>query len=342
MSNEIIINILKQFLLFSVITIVGSWVGFTYVFKNSDWKTTYDDMEKARNEDNVKKYIKLEKRMKFIDLQFKVQEFLIVLRSWTLGLVFRVICLLACLVTTFQFPKVKIKVCDENDAEEGIDGEMRCKGELYFKIIPYFSDRGLNVFLGLFTMPIFMFVASILRIVFMFLPMLLGFGLIHLLLPSTFASVALGLERWMELLNAPISLDLFSNVKDIFVDIAWNKLVIGGINENAILFIAIALYFIVFAASTFCELFDINGKMVSGNFMFFVYTTLFVVAFNMVWGVLSPMTYIAISNTINSVGMICAFFLSMHIVIQLIDLAPRFILKKIKDKTIDKIKALIK
>ena len=339
MTSEIIINVLKQFILFPVLTIIGSWGGFTYANNNSDWKTLYGAIEKAINEGNVEKYIKLEKRTKFIDLQFKILEFIAILRSWTFNLVFRVILWLVCLVT-FQFPKVKIKVCDENDAEQGIDGETYFKGELYFKVILY-HDREPNGFFALFIMPILMLAASVLRIVFMFLPMLLGFGLIQLLLPLTFTSVTLGLEKWIELLNAPISLDLFSNVKDVFIDIAWNKLVIGGINENPILFIAIALYFIVFAAHSYCDLFDINGKMVSGNFICFVYTTLFVVAFNMVLGMLSPMTYIAISNTINSVGMICAFFLSIHVVILLINFAPQFILKKIKDKTIDKIKELI-
>ena len=337
MPNEIINNILTQFILFPVIVFIGSWIGFKYVFKNSDWKKTNDALEEAEYEGDERRIKKLERRMKLIDVQFWLQEVIDVLRSWTLDLVFKVI------VFIFQFivgasKKAKIKICDRNDSEEGIDGESCSRGELYFKIMRR-EDTPIR---SLVLSPIFVFGTGILNIAFMFLPMLLGFELIRWLLPTTFDSVIQGLGKWIALLNTPFSLGLFTDIKDIFIDILWNRLIIGGINENIGMFIVVSLYFIIFTSYTYSNMFDIDGKMVSSRWSNFMYTTIFVIAFNMVVGMMFPLSYAQISNEINSIGMMCAFFLGIEVVIHTINWAPMFLIKKLTDKLLDKVKSAVK
>lgn len=338
MPNEIINNILTQFILFPVIVFIGSWIGFEYVFKNSDWKKTNDALEEAEYEGDERKIKKLERRMKLIDVQFWLQDVIDVLRSWTIDLVINVIILIFAFITGI-LKKVKIKICDRNDSEEGIDGESCSRGELYFNIKARDEDFPIRC---LIFFPILAFGTGILNIALKFLPMLLGFELIRWLLPATFDSVIQGLEKWFALINTPFSLGLFTNIKDIFIDILWNRLIIGGINENIGMFIVVSLYFIIFTSYTYSNMFETDGKMVSSRWSNFMYTTIFVIAFNMVVGMMFPLSYAQISNEINSIGMMCAFFLGIEVVIHTINWAPMFLIKKLTDKLLDKVKSAVK
>ena len=332
MQIEMINNILIQILFFPILTVIGSWASVKYILENSDWKQFDKKLEETNGEESTLKLKMMSKYLKIQDGLLKISS---VISSWTID-VLRNVILVVVLFLCGHFPKVELKVCDDFDEEEGIDGKAVYKGELYFKVI---GNAKRFALLSLFTYPVYISAVCGLRILFMLLPNIFGVVFIASFLPSTFTSVMTGVEQWLSLLSTPLSAEWFTNANSIFVDIVWNRFIIGGINENPTILVAICLYFIIFAGDLYADFIDLDGRVVFGTAMWLIYGTIIVFVMNILSMAISPLNYAVIANTVNSVGMICALFVIVNFALNLIQIAPLFVIKKLIDKAVDKIKS---
>ena len=104
------------------------------------------------------------------------------------------------------------------------------------------------------------------------------------------------------------------------------------------LFIVIILYVAIFPGSRHSGFVNDEDRISSSVMHHLIYSIIMICAFNILWIMLSPVNYSAISYTVNSVGMICALLVIFDFAFMMVRYAPLFVIKKIIDKAIDKIK----
>ena len=82
---------------------------------------------------------------------------------------------------------------------------------------------------------------------------------IGFMLPDTFGTVVDGLGQWTALQSGTTNLTYFKDMLDAFVDIIWNRLIMGGLNENAVLLIVFVFIFMILSANS-APLYDENAE----------------------------------------------------------------------------------
>lgn len=125
--------------------------------------------------------------------------------------------------------------------------------------------------------------------------------LLWVILPNTFGSVVEGLEQWTVLQSGTTNLEYFKEMLDAFIDIVWNRLVINGLNENAVLLVILIFIFMTYS-DHFCSFYK-EGKSTPLVFLLPM-PAIIIVLFNIIFATVDPAMYSIATPYINSVGMI--------------------------------------
>ena len=293
MVVEVVLNILAEIIFFILCIYVIPWVGNIIVDKHSDLEHMIEKFEEC--EDGRKK----ERLGRLIDIYQALLDVAMVIESWTHALVRRLIEFVI-LIVTFNHPELTMKI-GRGEEEEELNDKFLAKGQLYCEYL--YDKASLNWY-----NPIKMlghYLADVVHV--MFSP-IIGVALLWLMLPSTFASVVAGFTQWAYQQGNATGLDFLICLYRGFVDVALNRLTIGGFLENPLLFIIFALIFSVFLSDAYIIL-DNNGKLSGGNTYCLIMTTLMIIAFNTVFALIAPAAYISVGRYINIFGLATFFII---------------------------------
>ena len=157
-----------------------------------------------------------------------------------------------------------------------------------------------------------------------------------LLLPETFMSVAATHEMIIPLADVSFSLSYIKNLFYVFYDIILNKLVIGSLYENVVLF-AIWAWLLIYVFSdnnsNFLIYEDKNRRLkISGCVKAFPVMTVLLIVFNVVLSIISIDIYETVSFYMNVVGIYVALVLTIKEIARIIKYCGgiifKFLLKK--------------
>lgn len=168
---------------------------------------------------------------------------------------------------------------------------------------------------------------------------LISILLLYLMLPTTFKNVCNGISGWVSFLGAHPNLDLLKNMAEKFKAIAWDGLIIGGLEENFI-FLALWLVLVIFIFGfmyiplSIKILADVNGERVEqrlANVDFRCLPTVaaLFVAFNFATAFINYDLYHVISSAMNSFGMVILFVTLVELALWTVILCSDFIIEKV-------------
>ena len=138
-----------------------------------------------------------------------------------------------------------------------------------------------------------------------------------LMLPETFAMVVDGIGQWTALQSGTTNLAYFKGMLDAFVDIIWNRLIMGGLNENAVLLVIFIALFMLHS-NGYTKLYDEEEGEVGPIVFAFPMIAIIIILFNVVFAIVSPTLYLAVSHHINSVGMIALLVIIIKEILSII------------------------
>ena len=127
--------------------------------------------------------------------------------------------------------------------------------------------------------------------------------LLWLMLPNTFGLVVDGLGQWTALQSGTTNLAYFKNMLDAFVDIVWNRLIVGGLNENTVLLVIFIAIFLVFSTNTI-SLYNEEDGEVDDSVFALPMIAFIIILFNVILAIVNPAVYLTVTPYINAVGMI--------------------------------------
>lgn len=161
------------------------------------------------------------------------------------------------------------------------------------------------------------------------------------MLPDTFSGVVAGLGQWTALQSGTTNLEYFGRMWSAFADIIGNRLIMGGLNENAVLLVIFG-FIAIFLSDYYIELYT-EGKSseddedydedenesqgVPGEALFtFPWMALIIIIFNVVFWLVNPALYATASAAINSVGMILLLIMIIRVLASIILLCSKGII----------------
>lgn len=278
----------------------------------SDPKTTKADWDKfnKKGEALKKKVERHQKKGKAVLFIYKVLD---VIESWTILPIEKFIRFVILLVS-FNAPKIEFSI------NEGV-------------LNIYLSVRRTNLDWLNPIKQIGMYINNVVHVLF---GTACGIGLLYLLLPATLNSMIPALNQWAAFGSGTLNLQYFLDINNVFVDAAWNKLVVGGFYENPVFLVIFAICFgFIFANRTF-DVTDEDGK-ISNECRFIPITMLLIALFNVTFWLISPATYAVVSQYITFAGMILLF----TVIIKEFSLFVVYCTKKVAEWLWDKIKSHI-
>ncbi len=158
-----------------------------------------------------------------------------------------------------------------------------------------------------------------------------------LMLPNTFSGVVAGIGQWTALQSGTTNLEYFKRMWGAFSDIIWNRLVMGGLNENAVLLVIFAVI-AIFLSDYFIEIYsegddededDDEEASESGPadaIFTFPAVILGIILFNVIFRLVNPVAYASVSTAINSVGMILLLVMIVRVLASIVLLCSKTIL----------------
>lgn len=138
-----------------------------------------------------------------------------------------------------------------------------------------------------------------------------------LMLPETFGMVVDGIGQWTALQSGTTNLTYFKGMLDAFVDIIWNRLIMGGLNENAVLLVIFIALF-MFLSDRYTSLYDEEEGEAEHIVFAFPMIAIIIILFNVVFAIVSPALYLTVSHHINSVGMIALLVIIIKEILEII------------------------
>lgn len=159
-------------------------------------------------------------------------------------------------------------------------------------------------------------------VVFSVVPIAVSVLLMKFLLPETFASLVGGIGQWTALQAGDMNLAYLKNMFDIFVELAWYKLLLGALNENFLL-LFVLVFFITFIFPMIA--------LLSPDPYYATWPTMLVLigGFNFVFAIVNYNVYMSVAPVINSVGMILLFAMLIHSIVTLFITCFKLVLGKI-------------
>lgn len=148
------------------------------------------------------------------------------------------------------------------------------------------------------------------------------------MLPNTFSLVVDGLGQWTALQSGVPNLDYFKEMVNAYIDIIWNRLIMGGLNENAVLFVIFMAMLMLFSRNCI-NLLDDEREQISTRVQVFIMPAIVIILFNVVFAILNPATYLTVSYHINAVGMIILLVVMVVELLEIIMFCFKFILSLI-------------
>ena len=103
----------------------------------------------------------------------------------------------------------------------------------------------------------------------------------------------------------------------LLVDIIWNRLIMGGLNENAVLLVIFIALF-MFLSDRYTSLYDEEEGEAEHIVFAFPMIAIIIILFNVVFAIVSPTLYLAVSHHINSVGMITLLVIIIKEILEII------------------------
>lgn len=160
-----------------------------------------------------------------------------------------------------------------------------------------------------------------------------------LMLPKTFSGVVAGIGQWTILQSGTTNLEYFKRMWSAFSDIIWNRLVMGGLNENAVLLVIFAVI-VIFLSDYFIEIYkegddededdedeDDGSEAGPADAIFtFPVVILGIILFNVILWLVNPVVYATVSTAINSVGMILLLIMIVRVFASIVLLCSKTIL----------------
>jgi hypothetical protein len=125
-----------------------------------------------------------------------------------------------------------------------------------------------------------------------------------------------------------------------FSDIIWNRLVMGGLNENAVLLVIFAVI-VIFLSDYFIEIYkegdddededdeddeDASEEGPADAIFTFPAVILGIILFNVIFWLVNPAAYATVSTAINSVGMILLLIMIVRVFASIVLLCSKTIL----------------
>ncbi len=158
-----------------------------------------------------------------------------------------------------------------------------------------------------------------------------------LMLPNTFSGVVSGIGQWTALQSGTTNLEYFKRMWSAFTDIIWNRLVMGGLNENAVLLVIFAVI-VIFLSDYFIEIYkegdddededdeDVSEEGPADAIFTFPAVILGIILFNVIFRLINPVAYTTVSTVINSVGMILLLIMIVRVFASIVLLCSKTIL----------------
>ena len=149
--------------------------------------------------------------------------------------------------------------------------------------------------------------------------------LLKLLLPTTFDSCCKGVTAFIDLFSHPMNLDSAKQVAYLVKDLAWDRLVLGGLNENLLLFLLFAFLSAFVLVQNLVQ-FEQEDDNVS-HWLTIPTIAALIVIFNVLFAIINFGAYTATSAVINTFG------LTLLLIVTFMDVAaliPVYIIEIIK------------
>jgi hypothetical protein len=158
-----------------------------------------------------------------------------------------------------------------------------------------------------------------------------------LMLPNTFSGVVAGIGQWTVLQSGTTNLEYFKRMWGAFTDIIWNRLVMGGLNENTVLLVIFAVI-VIFLSDYFIEIYkegdddededdeDASEEGPADAIFPFPAVILGIILFNVIFWLVNPAAYATVSTAINSVGMILLLVMIVRVFASIVLLCSKTIL----------------
>ena len=152
-------------------------------------------------------------------------------------------------------------------------------------------------------------------------PLSLAIVAFGFLSPNSFSSVAESLKGWTEFSSGTPNLEFFSEMLNTFLDIVWNKFIIGTAQENVLLLIAIIFIFLFCTSGAYLHLEMEEGRKYVLLFGFF--NSLLIIAFNIGYAMIDYSGYVSLASLINNAGIILLFVLIFGEIIEMLQFSTR-------------------
>ena len=301
-----LLNTVLQIVFFIGVLFVIPWLSSIVVSKYNDTNELLAEYNKADEEGNEKKKNAL---LSVITISYKLFFApVMIIKSWTSTLLSELIRGLI-LILSFNRPsdfECYIDKGDEGGIPKGFLHVGYCK--FYMFRNPLHSLKKPWRLVGLY----------ISWVAYMIVPLLFPVAVLYFLLPNTFASVVSGLGQWVELQSGTPNLAFFTNMALVFKDIAWDKLVVGGLNENVLVFAFLIIVSVLYTDHSMpligeAPVIDENDEPtgdVEKKLAYEVYSWIIIAIIICLVNVALAMfsdVYLTISYQVNSVGMILLF-----------------------------------
>ena len=261
--------------------------------------------------DNQYYKVKVKTIVVFCRICKKIYQILSFVKSWTIDLINQFVSILILFVTFNLSSKIKCSIGENKNLE--IDCYPKSSKEKYRWLNPWMQ------------------VGKYVSYSFKILSGVAIFGLmVYLLLPSTFSSVASEIYRWSALQSVEFGFSYITNVVSTLFDILYNKLIVLGFKESPIVFTTILVVFVLLLSEDFIPLKCKDGKPHDAIFCWPVIAAL-IIAFNITFVIINPMTYSIISGCINTLGMIISLAIIIKGIATIIKFCPTYFIEMILD-----------
>ena len=328
MVKEVALNIFAQIMFFIVNIFVIPWLGRLVIAKYGDAVQIVRKHNECKDEAERKKITDVGR------VVLNIYVVMVVINSWTFGLIATLIRFFIYLIT-FNRPKLKFRIGTGDRNKDGSFDDPKfsliadiTNDDLRFKETDGNLVKLLKILVEIVKTPIQIVGGGLSKTVGILGGPILSLTLLSLMLPSTFSSVILGFLQWMPT-QGGVNGEFFARLYSCFVDIAWNRLVVGGFIENPIFFTIFLICFIFSCAcGVYCD--------VAEDFIQFVFyslvVTLIITVLNIVFAVLHPAGYSIVANYINIVGIAVLFVIILQEIASFVSFCTTSVLKLIINK----------
>ena len=315
MVKEVALNIVAQIMFFIVNVFVISWISGMIIDKHGDRNKLFKQYEECKNE---KIKARIEKK---IERSNRRLAFNMVIESWTVGLVKKVVRFLILLIT-INAPEIRFQI---GNGEYDKNDRFLVKGMLYINMRTAPVKEVWWIPWNMVSMTGW----CLCRVVDIIIGPFMGICLLSVLLPTTFSSVVSNISQVMPIRGA-IDSDFFLRCYNCFIDTAWNKLMVGGFEENPIFLIIFVTIFICFLADGYFEVVE-DGKL-NEELLCLPWTVIFIILINVIFAVLNPVGYASVSNFINFLGMSILFVMLLKEIANITFFCTNSVISIIRDK----------